>query len=557
MIVQSHRTAAGRVASEVTARALSGNHGDSGRVRRGAVAFEMRRSLRPWVVVGMLALASIFAAVLTVEALSAARDHRKTAERVLHDYAALGAESVSQRLKAALNGRFSTILISAATLTQRNKSAPTVELLRANIAANARDVLDDSSRIMEVAAGDSLANLLARETTSLPSFAYFGMRWMQKSGDDDLLIFQPFRPQTTSAVAFTLPRRAASALVTRLIAKDPILPSSLTHGVNLDSAVGLRVTTAHGVLTDRHFDATSSFRASFALEQPYGDLGVDVSLGESLAPMLIIGGLPRSRVPLLVGLLVLTIALTAAAGDQLRRELELSRLRDDFVSSVSHELRTPLAQIRMFAETLRLGRVRSDAEAERSLSIVENEARRLEHLVENVLAISRAERRALEVYPRETNLTSVLQEIVAEFAPLALRSESKIALSLEPAVRAQVDDSAVRQIVLNLLDNAVKYGRRGQTISVRLTTNADIVSIQIDDEGPGIPDGERAQIWNRFWRGSAARGSNIAGTGVGLSIVHDLVELHGGRARVGHAGLQGASFVIELPARSTNGRAPS
>jgi len=505
----------------------------------------------------MLAFASIFAAVLTIEALYAARDHRKTAERVLHDYAALGAESAAQRLKAALNSRFSTILMSAATLTQRNKSAPSVELLRANIGANARDVLDDSSRIIEVVPGDSLASLFTRETERLPSFAYFGLRWLQQPTNDDLLIFQPFHPQTTSAMAFTLPRRAVSVLVARLVAKDPVLPSSLTHGVNVDSAIGLRVTTAHGLLTDRHFDATSSFRATYPLDQPYGDLSVDVSLGESLAPMLIIGGLPRSRVPLLLGLLVLTIALTAAAGDQLRRELELSRLRDEFVSSVSHELRTPLAQIRMFAETLRLGRVRSDAEAERSLTIIENEARRLEHLVENVLAISRAERRALEVYPREVNLTSLLQEVVAEFAPLASRAESKIALSLAPAVRAQVDDSAVRQIVLNLLDNAVKYGRRGQTISLRLSANADVVSIQVDDEGEGIPAGERAQIWNRFWRGNDARRSNIAGTGVGLSIVRDLVDLHGGRARVEDAAPRGTSIVIELPTQSTNGDASS
>jgi signal transduction histidine kinase len=506
----------------------------------------------------MLAFSSVFAAVLTIEALYAARDHRRTTERVLRDYAALGAESAAQRLKAALNGRFSTILVSAATLRQRDKSVPTVAKLRANIGANARDALDDSSRIIEVVPGDTLASLLARETESLPSFAYFGVRWIHGAGDDELLVFQPVRAQlTTPVMAFTIPRRAMSALIARLVARDPVLPSSLTHGANVDAVVGLRVTTVQGALTDRHFDATSTLRASYPLEQPYGDLDVDVSLTESLAPMLIIGGVPRSRVPILVSLLVLTIGLTVAAGDQLRRELELSRLRDDFVSSVSHELRTPLAQIRMFAETLRLGRVRSSDEAERSLMIVENEARRLEHLVENVLAISRAERRGLEVHPREVNLTSLLQEVVAEFAPLAARAESKIALSLEPAVRARVDDSAVRQIVLNLLDNAVKYGRHGQTIALRLSTSGDVISIQVDDEGKGIPVSERSQIWERFWRGSDARRSNIAGTGVGLSIVRDLVGLHGGRVRIGDAAPQGTRMVIELPARSTNGGAPT
>jgi hypothetical protein len=110
----------------------------------------------------MLAFASIFAAVLTVEAISSARNHRKTAERVLQDYAALGAEAAGQRLRAAISGRFSTILVSAATLTQRNKSAPTVGVLRGNVGTNARDALDDSTRIIEVVPGDSLASSSGR-----------------------------------------------------------------------------------------------------------------------------------------------------------------------------------------------------------------------------------------------------------------------------------------------------------------------------------------------------------------------------------------------------------
>src|SRR5205823_8566778 len=108
---------------------------------------------------------------------------------------------------------------------------------------------------------------------------------------------------------------------------------------------------------------------------------------------------PRSRLPLLAGLTVLTAALVLIAIVQLRREHELSRLRADFVSGVSHELRTPLAQIRMFSETLLLGRVRSDDERVRSLEIIDQEARRLTHLVENLLHFSRSERRLTRLAP--------------------------------------------------------------------------------------------------------------------------------------------------------------
>jgi signal transduction histidine kinase len=351
-------------------------------------------------------------------------------------------------------------------------------------------------------------------------------------------------------MAFTLPERAAAALVSRIVANDPVLPASLTHGAAVDSGIGLRVTSAQGELANRRFNAATPFHATVPLEQPYGDLAVDVSLSESLAPALIIGGLPRSRVPLLIALLALTIALTIAAGDQLRRELELSRLRDDFVSSVSHELRTPLAHIRMFAETLKLGRVRSAEESERSLTIIENEAMRLEHLVENVLLMSRAERRALEIHPTRTNVTTLIQEIVAEFVPLAAKSESRIALDLSPGVHADVDPAAIRQIVLNLLDNAVKYGRRGQVVTVRLTNDPE-VCIRVEDQGDGIAPDDRPRIWERFWRSPSARGSSVAGTGVGLAIVSDLVRLHGGAATSDVSPAGGASIAIVLP--SANG----
>jgi signal transduction histidine kinase len=504
-------------------------------------------SARPVIVAAMLGLTAILAAVLAAQAVSAARDHRASAERVLHDYAALGAEGTAQRLKSALSGRFSTVLLTAAAL--EHGVAPTVAELRARLAGPSHDLLDDASRILRVAPGDTLAPTLRAATLALPDYAYFGLTWVTGINGPQLLVFQPMNDVRPKVMAFTLPEKTVRALIASIIATDQVLPASLRHGVSLDSGTGIRVTSARGELANRRFEPASAFRASLPLGQPYGDLAVEVSLSEALAPTLIIGGLPSSRLPLLVGLLALTLVLTIAAGDQLRRELELSLLRDDFVSSVSHELRTPLAQIRMFAETLRLGRVRSPEEEERSLAIVENEAKRMEHLVENLLHFSRAERRALQIYPENTDLTSLLHETVGEFAPLAARCESTIALALESGVRANVDPAAVRQIVLNLLDNAVKYGRRGQVITVRLSANASSARIAVDDQGEGIAPEHRTQIWERFWRSESARRAGVTGTGVGLAIVRDLVQLHGGTAAAESAPDGGARVVIDLPLR--------
>lgn len=504
-------------------------------------------TVRPVVVAGMLALTSLVAAVLTAEAIAAARSHRDVAERVLHDYTTLGAEGVAQGLKNGLNGRFNTVLMSAADLSEHAHGRITVAGLQATLAGNARDVLTDSSRIIRILPGDSLAPSLVQATASLPAFAYFGLKWIPANEATELLVFQRLHDNGKPAMAFTLTERAAAALVSRIVAKDRVLPASLTHGADVDSGVGLRITTTRGELANRRFNSAAPFRARLPLEQPYGDLAVEVSVNESLAPALVIGGLPQSRVPLLIALLALTVALTIAAGDQLRRELELTRLRHDFVSSVSHELRTPLAHIRMFAETLKLGRVRSTDEAERSLTIIENEAMRLEHLVENVLLLSRAERRVLQIHPRPTNLTSLIQDIIGEFVPLAAKSESRIEFELAAEVYANVDPAAIRQIVLNLLDNATKYGRRGQVITVRLSSKSDL-RIEVEDQGAGIATNERTKIWERFWRSPSARRSGVAGTGVGLAIVSDLARLHGGIATASASPSGGALIAITFPA---------
>jgi len=256
---------------------------------------------------------------------------------------------------------------------------------------------------------------------------------------------------------------------------------------------------------------------------------------------------------MLLSLLALTAGLVVAALLQLRREYELSRLRADFVSGVSHELRTPLAQIRMFSETLLLGRVRSDDERERSLEIIDQEARRLTHLVENLLHFSRSERRLARLSPALAPLAPLVSEAAEGFAPLAAARGVTLCTELADGVVAPVDADALRQMLLNLLDNAVKYGPSGQTVTLALAVADGRARVSVDDEGPGIPAAERERIWDRFWRLERDRGSAVAGTGIGLSVVRELVALHGGRTWVEdapaseHGDRAGSRFVIELP----------
>jgi signal transduction histidine kinase len=335
-----------------------------------------------------------------------------------------------------------------------------------------------------------------------------------------------------------------------------ILPSAFTRGRPIGEMVELEVTDARGRTLFRT-DSVSRWSlddtASFG--ETYGGLRVRAQVRAAMADRLVIGGLPRSRLPFLLALLGVAAALSFVAVAQLRREGELSRLRADFVANISHELRTPLAQMRLYLETLRLGRFTTDAQRAWSLDNVERETTRLGHLVERVLRFSRGERAAPD--PRQpTDVSAELRRIVAEFQPLADARGAILVAAIDTVPRVALQPDALRHIVLNLLDNAVKYGPRGQAVNVRLKRgdagmrgcgDADCVRIEITDEGPGIPVGERARVWRPYQRGGA--GQQTAGSGIGLSVVHDVVAQHGGRAWVEDAPSgRGARFVVTLPA---------
>ena len=173
--------------------------------------------------------------------------------------------------------------------------------------------------------------------------------------------------------------------------EERLLPPSLLQGRKNDEVLSVIVKDALG---HELYRSSPQFAEKYAavdtLSRRFGSLRVHLAIVPGIAEQLLVGGLPSSRLPLLVALFLLTTGLTVVALVQLRRQQELARVRDDFVTGVSHELRTPLAQIRLFAELLRLGRLRSPEERERAVRIIDQEARRLSWLVENVLHFSRA-----------------------------------------------------------------------------------------------------------------------------------------------------------------------
>jgi signal transduction histidine kinase len=232
---------------------------------------------------------------------------------------------------------------------------------------------------------------------------------------------------------------------------------------------------------------------------------------------------------------------------QMRRDAELARMRSDFVSSVSHELRTPLTQVQLFLETLRLGRHRTDAQREWIFENMQREVTRLTALVDNVLHFSRAERGVGGGAREATRLDQYLQAAIADFAPLASVRGVAIATRFEPGIITQLHRESFRQVILNLLDNAVKYGPKGQTVLVSTDIVDGRIRICVDDEGPGVEPRERETIFEPFRRGAQAVGGVAVGSGIGLSVVRELVEWHDGTVHVESGARGGARFVLALP----------
>jgi signal transduction histidine kinase len=364
-----------------------------------------------------------------------------------------------------------------------------------------------------------------------------------------LLAFDSLQ-QPTIALGMVVPTAAYGQLFAHWFATHPLLPPAITRDVPTDSLLRVAVYTRDGApVLEQATPFAVALSARETLEPSLGAMIIEAAIRPDAAPRLVIGGLPGSSLPLIFVLLVLTIGVGAAALLQIRRERQLAALRDDFISGVSHELRTPLAQIRVFAELEEAGKLRSQEERQRAMSVINREAIRLSHLVENVLRFSRKRNTAPTARVREAvDLAAALHEAAEAMQPLASLRSMQIVPDAQAGIRALAGRDGVRQILVNLLDNAVKYGPPTQTIELRARRDQDKVTISVDDEGPGVSEGDRRRIFEPYRRLARDVEARHPGTGIGLAVVADLVALFEGSVNVERGARGGARFVVVLPA---------
>jgi signal transduction histidine kinase len=230
------------------------------------------------------------------------------------------------------------------------------------------------------------------------------------------------------------------------------------------------------------------------------------------------------------------------------REMNLARLKSDFVANVSHELRTPLALIRLYAETLELGRLNAKEKYQEYFRIIREESERLTALINNILDFSRIEAGRKEYEFKETNLPelvcSTLESYRFQIEQNGFAFEEKIDRDIPPV---NVDREAIARSLLNLVNNALKYSKDQKYIGVRLYRSNGSVKLEVSDRGIGIPATEQEKIFEKFYRCGDPLVHNIKGSGLGLSLVRHIARAHGGDVQVESAPEKGSKFTIELP----------
>jgi signal transduction histidine kinase len=514
-----------------------------------------------WTTTSALLLMLALVAGLIAHARASERSHRATAERALRDYAAFAAWGFTRELTSLVQDGVTSTLSRARRLHLRDGQVlPPASLLFPDSSSCGCGFQPDvwASWRVELPTGavtlhgqvDSVARRALHERLpvlastaahegvgrrdSLPNALRSWARLVVDSlaGKTQAVVYTVVRDQDGTARAaygvVALPRFLTNAFHC-VSDNNRLLPPSLIGPAPNDSLLAIRVARADGTVFYTAGDASSGFLATDTVASYLGALAATVELRSEIASSLVIGGLPPSRLPMLLGLLGAAALLAVVALVQLRRARELARLRSEFVANVSHELRTPLAQISMFSETLYLGRERSSDERQHFLSVIFREARRLTTLVESVLRYSRGEAHGNRLRLESRDIAQEVRETVQSFEPLAVAADVALAVDLAHDAVAMVDPGALRQIVLNLLDNAVKYGPREQTVTVRVSRTGNDVLVSVCDEGPGIPTADRERVFEPFARLDRPELPRVSGTGIGLAVVRELVQAHHGR----------------------------
>ena len=497
------------------------------------------------VIVGALVASVAVASVLAFQAIAAARSREAVSQAMLRQYAELAAWEFSREARKQIDAALNHVLGREAHPDTRDScDCARVERVDALIDFTPEAALRVRSGTIEPALSDALTQHLQGVRTRTMDG---GVQLRPLDGDRFLAFrWEPHVGANGGQIGLVASMSTLTPVLQRAYDRSQLLPY-WNGGDDQRDVIDLAIVSANDRTVFQSPDTRpgpQQYQRELFADQP-----LPLRLRASMTPAFVAtlgpehGGGPN--LSLIVGLAIVNAAMVAIGLWQLRRERELARLRADFVAGVSHELRTPLAQMRMFTDTLLLDRIRNPAEGRRAIEIIARETRRLSQLVENVLYFHRHQR-APEAPPLEPiDLAALVAEVVDNFRPLAAARRVGIAIRMpveEVLVKANAD--GLRQVLLNLLDNAVKFGPSDDNVTVALERIEGAARLAVEDRGAGVPVADRERIFQPFERG-ASKGSG--GAGIGLAVVRRIVTEHHGSVAVADRAAGGARFVVTLP----------
>jgi len=416
--------------------------------------------------------------------------------------------------------------------------------------------MDLPSRALTIVGGTPIPAALRLIRDSIPKLAvtpeiaswHFGYLFVDSPDFPEAIAFTPVRDGAGHVRAVYGYRSCYAtydvwdyALVHRVAR---IVPPFLTEGMPTDSILSIVVADRRGRTLYSAPSRSVPVRATGTDTVPQiSGIVVTVGLRPKVAGRLVLGGVPGSRLPgsflLLIGSIVLAVATLA----MMRREFRLVESREMFLANISHELRTPLQHILLFVQILRLKRARNQDEHDKAIEVIETETQRLIRLTDNVLAVVRTTRPQIALGP--VDVSDVVASSAELCEQLAAARSMKIEIDAVPAIAA-CDAGSLKQVLVNLIDNAVKYGPNGQTIRIGIRADAQDVQIWVEDSGPGIPAKDRERVWEAFTRLDSPEDAT-AGTGIGLTIARELILQMHGRVEIQQGADTGARISVFLP----------
>jgi signal transduction histidine kinase len=384
----------------------------------------------------------------------------------------------------------------------------------------------------------------------------WGYRWVVAEWEGRPRFFvttlMPMATGDTIVYAAEYPLRAMDSLFNAVLDDPGLLPvveqadQEALAGAGHRQILSLQVSAPDGTplveweVPERWRDSPARMPAA------YGGFLLQLEILPEMVNRIVVGGLPQTRTPVLLGLLVVAVGLTAVAAMLMQRELRLARARTDFVAGVSHELRTPLAQVRLALDAMARREPDDAGLRARGMQIIDREVLRLQHLVDGVLQFRRG-RDASPALREVVDVEAEVRTILDEFKPLATGKGTTVRFESQGPVSVAVESGALRHILLNLMENAVKYGAHPQLVTVAVRRASGHAVLEVDDQGPGVPESERERIWAPYARGTVAAERGTTGSGIGLAVVHDVVTRHGGTVTITSAPGGGARFTVSLP----------